>query len=301
MAKFCLFALFSCPHSPSPPMTSVAIRAVLDKQVADWNRGDIPAFVQTYAEQCTFVGKTVVEGRAGVEARYRKAYPNAAAMGHPHLRRPQNQASSIATSPSSPAPSTSPAKPPMVATPVASSASSSNAKATPGSLSSTTRAPARRRCRAVEPFLFLSTPSKTGTDVAPKLTRIALSTCQIAYCPSRRFALFTATVPTQAQSSYRRFVRRFNPKAYPHAIRWTCVSNSAHRPFRFTVTNLRQKVKIFLTLTFQSTYLPRTSHRKQKSDSRARYAQRERQEKEPHHVLTQNPPCRRARSPQSRP
>ena len=59
-----------------------AIRAVLDKQVEDWNRGNIPAFVQTYAESCTFVGKTVVEGRAGVEARYRQNYPTAAAMGH---------------------------------------------------------------------------------------------------------------------------------------------------------------------------------------------------------------------------
>jgi len=58
-----------------------AIRAVLDKQVADWNRGDIPAFVQSYAENCTFVGKTVVEGRAGVEERYHRNYPNAAAMG----------------------------------------------------------------------------------------------------------------------------------------------------------------------------------------------------------------------------
>jgi uncharacterized protein (TIGR02246 family) len=61
---------------------AAAIRSVLDKQVAYWNRGDIPAFVQTYAEQCTFVGKTVVEGRAGVEARYRRNYPTAAAMGH---------------------------------------------------------------------------------------------------------------------------------------------------------------------------------------------------------------------------
>ncbi len=59
-----------------------AIRAVLDKQVEDWNRGDIPAFVQSYAENCTFVGKTVVEGRAGVEERYRRTYPTPAAMGH---------------------------------------------------------------------------------------------------------------------------------------------------------------------------------------------------------------------------
>ncbi len=61
---------------------TAAIHAVLDKQVADWNRGDIPAFVQSYAENCTFVGKTVVEGRAGVEERYRHTYPTPAKMGH---------------------------------------------------------------------------------------------------------------------------------------------------------------------------------------------------------------------------
>ena len=59
-----------------------AIRAVLDKQVDDWNRGDIPAFVQSYSENCAFVGKTIVEGRAGVEARYRQNNPTPVAMGH---------------------------------------------------------------------------------------------------------------------------------------------------------------------------------------------------------------------------
>jgi len=59
-----------------------AIRAVLDKQVEDWNHGDISAFVQSYAENCAFVGKSVVEGRAGVEDRYRRNYPTPAAMGH---------------------------------------------------------------------------------------------------------------------------------------------------------------------------------------------------------------------------
>jgi uncharacterized protein (TIGR02246 family) len=58
-----------------------AVRLVLDKQVADWNRGDISAFVQSYAENCTFVGKTVVEGRAGVEDRYRRNYSTPAVMG----------------------------------------------------------------------------------------------------------------------------------------------------------------------------------------------------------------------------
>jgi uncharacterized protein (TIGR02246 family) len=59
-----------------------AIRGVLQKQVEDWNRGDIAAFVLGYAEKCTFVGTAVTEGRAHVEERYRRAYTSPAAMGH---------------------------------------------------------------------------------------------------------------------------------------------------------------------------------------------------------------------------
>jgi uncharacterized protein (TIGR02246 family) len=65
-----------------PAAEDMAIRAVLDKQADDWNRGDIPAFVETYAEDCTFLGKTVVEGRSGVAERYRQNYATPAAMGH---------------------------------------------------------------------------------------------------------------------------------------------------------------------------------------------------------------------------
>jgi len=59
-----------------------AIRGVLDKQVEDWNRGDIQAFVLSYSQNCTFVGTAVTEGRAGVEQRYRQTYPTPDAMGH---------------------------------------------------------------------------------------------------------------------------------------------------------------------------------------------------------------------------
>ncbi len=58
------------------------IQALLDKQVADWNRGDISSFVQSYAQECIFVGREkVVEGRAGVESRYRQNYSTPEAMG----------------------------------------------------------------------------------------------------------------------------------------------------------------------------------------------------------------------------
>ena len=59
-----------------------AIRGVLQEQVEDWNRGDITAFVLGYAENCTFVGTAVTEGRAHVEERYRRNYSSPAAMGH---------------------------------------------------------------------------------------------------------------------------------------------------------------------------------------------------------------------------
>ncbi len=57
------------------------IRDVLATQVAAWNKGDLAAFMQGYAESCTFMGKQVVHGRDKVLTRYRKAYPNSAAMG----------------------------------------------------------------------------------------------------------------------------------------------------------------------------------------------------------------------------
>jgi uncharacterized protein (TIGR02246 family) len=81
--RFCLlFLALLTPALVFSADDTLAVRAVLDKQVADWNRGDIPAFVQSYAENCTFMGKTVVEGRAGVEERYHRNYPTPAAMGH---------------------------------------------------------------------------------------------------------------------------------------------------------------------------------------------------------------------------
>lgn len=50
-------------------------------QVQTWNRGDIPGFVETYAPNCTFVGKQILHGRTQLLARYRKSYASTAAMG----------------------------------------------------------------------------------------------------------------------------------------------------------------------------------------------------------------------------
>jgi uncharacterized protein (TIGR02246 family) len=57
------------------------IRAVLDRQVADWNRGSTDAFLEGYAPDTIFVGDTVSHGLEAVRERYRRRYPTPAAMG----------------------------------------------------------------------------------------------------------------------------------------------------------------------------------------------------------------------------
>jgi uncharacterized protein (TIGR02246 family) len=62
--------------------TESQIKAVLNTQVESWNKGDIPTFVTTYADDCIFVGKKLAQGRAQLLDRYQKTYPTRAAMGH---------------------------------------------------------------------------------------------------------------------------------------------------------------------------------------------------------------------------
>jgi uncharacterized protein (TIGR02246 family) len=57
------------------------IKSVLTTQVNAWNRGDIPTFVTTYSDDCIFVGKPILQGRAQLLARYQKKYPTPDAMG----------------------------------------------------------------------------------------------------------------------------------------------------------------------------------------------------------------------------
>ncbi|MGC1619133.1 MAG: nuclear transport factor 2 family protein [Candidatus Acidiferrum sp.] len=61
-----------------------AIMAVLDAQEAAWNRGDVDAFLMGYwhSPELTFSGSNgVSRGWDGVLARYKKNYPDRAAMG----------------------------------------------------------------------------------------------------------------------------------------------------------------------------------------------------------------------------
>lgn len=62
----------------------VAVRAVLNKQVAAWNRGDIPGFMEGYwkSDSLLFIGsKGLTYGWAKTLANYQKGYPDTAAMG----------------------------------------------------------------------------------------------------------------------------------------------------------------------------------------------------------------------------
>jgi ketosteroid isomerase-like protein len=72
--------------NPDPSKADrVAIRTVLATQVAEWNRGDINAFMEGYwnSPQTAFVGPTgILRGWHTVLERYRKQYPDRAAMGH---------------------------------------------------------------------------------------------------------------------------------------------------------------------------------------------------------------------------
>jgi uncharacterized protein (TIGR02246 family) len=61
-----------------------AITAVLQAQQAAWNRGDVTAFLEGYwkSPDLTFSGSGgVTRGFDGVQARYKRNYPDHAAMG----------------------------------------------------------------------------------------------------------------------------------------------------------------------------------------------------------------------------
>ncbi|HYL61381.1 MAG TPA: AtzH-like domain-containing protein [Candidatus Methylomirabilis sp.] len=62
-----------------------AMEGALKAQEAAWNQGDVDAFLSGYwhSPELTFSGSTgVSRGWDGVLARYKKTYPNRAAMGH---------------------------------------------------------------------------------------------------------------------------------------------------------------------------------------------------------------------------
>jgi ketosteroid isomerase-like protein len=60
-----------------------AIRAVLDKQVVDWNRGDMEAFAKGYknSPDILFIGAKISRGYAQMLDTYRKNYSTKETMG----------------------------------------------------------------------------------------------------------------------------------------------------------------------------------------------------------------------------
>jgi peptidoglycan/xylan/chitin deacetylase (PgdA/CDA1 family)/ketosteroid isomerase-like protein len=58
------------------------VQALLTKQAEAWSRGDIEGFTSGYAEDATFISSTgLTQGRQAVLDRYRRRYPDRAAMG----------------------------------------------------------------------------------------------------------------------------------------------------------------------------------------------------------------------------
>ena len=70
--------------SPGAGGDEIAIRKILDEQTQAWNRGDLENFMQGYwkNDSLMFIGKSGINwGWKGTMARYKKGYPNTAAMG----------------------------------------------------------------------------------------------------------------------------------------------------------------------------------------------------------------------------
>jgi ketosteroid isomerase-like protein len=71
-----MFVLTSILSAQSATPEAQAIRAVLDKQVADWNRGDIETFATGYknSPDILFIGSKISRGYAQMLDTYRKGY-----------------------------------------------------------------------------------------------------------------------------------------------------------------------------------------------------------------------------------
>jgi hypothetical protein len=83
--RSCLFVfpllLPACRSAPNHP----EIRAVLDEQIVAWNGGDLDGFMRGYWKSDDVVFATPggeTRGWQQVIERYRRRYPDAAAMGH---------------------------------------------------------------------------------------------------------------------------------------------------------------------------------------------------------------------------
>ena len=79
-----VFVIPSMLHAQSaPPAEANAIRTVLEKQVADWNRGDIESFATGYknSPDILFMGSKISRGYDQMLNTYRKGYGTKEKMG----------------------------------------------------------------------------------------------------------------------------------------------------------------------------------------------------------------------------
>jgi len=81
--KLSAIAVFSLFLGMASATDLTAIRAVLDGQVAAWNRGDIDDYMAGYAnsDATMFVGTDVTRGWTKVRDRYKAKYDSPAKMG----------------------------------------------------------------------------------------------------------------------------------------------------------------------------------------------------------------------------
>jgi ketosteroid isomerase-like protein len=72
------------PPASSTPSPVAIIQNAITAQADAWNRGDIPAFMETYenSPDTTFVGLTVRKGYDTILQRYRQGYSTPDQMGH---------------------------------------------------------------------------------------------------------------------------------------------------------------------------------------------------------------------------
>jgi uncharacterized protein (TIGR02246 family) len=82
-AFFLAIAALPASAQAVPINEESAIRSVMAAQVAAWNRGDIPAFMQAYEDspETTFIGATLRKGYQPILAHYLKAYSSPEQMG----------------------------------------------------------------------------------------------------------------------------------------------------------------------------------------------------------------------------
>lgn len=81
-------ALLSGAHIKAQQTPEAAIRQLMQQQTDAWNKGNIPVFMQTYwqSDSLLFIGKNgITKGWQATLDRYKKSYPDTAAMGQLHF------------------------------------------------------------------------------------------------------------------------------------------------------------------------------------------------------------------------